>query len=212
MFEGCVKRFTFLPCLNGIKPGTKNSNEAYALSQLVFGSKLLKRPRENDLGPHDSFNFYCLYMYQSWIHCKEMRGVWLAWSAVCNTIHSGRRFCIKIISSNAWVHFVLQSWETLYLKHSSALARSLRLVSETLVVEEHLFLQNFGYIHTTRSAVKNSPRDRDRPMVHQPVQLMGDSAPPSTSTDFCFLSSLFRVTSFPSATGFKASLVHSDHF
>lgn len=182
MFEGCVKRFTFFPCLNGVKPGTNNSNEAYALSQLRFGSELLKRPEENDLGAHDSFNFYCLYMNPSWIHCKKMRGIWLAWRAVCNTIDSGCRFCIKIISLNAWVHFVLKSWKTLYLKHSKALANSFRLVSETLAANKRPALLSFGWVPPSRRMGQSPTRDGPGPRIRQPAELAEGSAPPGAST------------------------------
>ena len=63
------------PCLNGVKPGTNSSNEAYALSQRFLASELLKRPKENALGAHDSFNYYCLCVNQSRAHRGKMRGV-----------------------------------------------------------------------------------------------------------------------------------------
>ena len=188
MFEGCVKRFTFFPCLNGVKPWTNNSNEAYALSQLFFGSELLKRPKENDLGAHDSFNFYCLYMNQSWIHCKKMRGIRLAWRAVCNMLDGGCRFCIKIISLNAWVHFVLRSWKTLYLKHSKALASSLQLLSNKPWLQMHT--QFFWAL----DELKPLGRLAKALLETTACRAHGGLCLPGTSSGFSFLSGLLRVT------------------
>lgn len=209
--EGCVKRFTFFPCLNGVQPRTNNSNEAYALSQLFFGSELLKRPKENDLGAHDSFNFYCLSMNQSWIHCKKMRGVRLAWRAVCNMLDRGCRFCIKIISLNAWVHFVLKSQKTLYLKHSKTLAA---LSSSCPKYRLLTNIRSFGILQwaqATGRLGKTCPRDGASVSgVLQPVELPGPLCPSKALCSLGFLSGSLGSPLFPCSAGFKASLVLSD--
>lgn len=106
-----------------------------------------------------------------------MRGIWLAWWAVCSTIDGSCMFCIKVISLNAWVHFVLKSWKHYTWSPQRLWVSSLPLVSKALVADEYTVLLGFGWAQASRSIGQRSPGKGPRPVVHQPRGLWGALCP-----------------------------------